>query len=1146
MDEVGKLKKHLSLLRDEYVKLQTKSSEIERKYNLLVASTGGVVEDNSFVSKLLKTVAGLYDKELYSDLTIKLKNSSIKGHKFILSARSDTWGTQNLSATEVLDLSDIPEETALALIKWVYTDHIELNSSSNDEDFALDIMKTAKRFNLTSLVEKCEITLISSVNVKNCVRYYQMAEELGVELLRNHCSSLISNHWDDFTSDDFAHMSAPLLFAMFKAKTGHPLHTAIRVGREDVVFLFLIEHDSQLASKVNEIDKSGDIPLDLALKSKQEGVAKTLMTHKANVNACDGEGKSLLHRAISRQDEFSANFLIDENAQIDSVNQRKETPLHLLAAQEPSDEMTRIVQKLLIRGADANIQDVDGNTPVHKSILCKNIEVFKLLVEHHRISFEIRNKEGLTPLALALRCLSSNDTFSTTLVQKGCSVDATNPSTGDTLLHLMAQDGNETAGIFLVANGCKVNSCNNRGETPLHLAAYHGLTVLVDTLLKKGANCNMMTSNSLSLPNGGDSAADPFQDEEDYAYNQTPLHLAILGRNADVIDIIVKYRPISRDNLSASAVIPNLNLKNSKQQTPLSLALQMRLHSVAQLLIDEGANINFTNSEGMTLLHEAIISGDQESAMFLLNYGADTNTRTPSGETPLELAVKHKLEPVVRELCLKGADLNAKDDDGNTLLWTALINLDEDVASVLVQYGCDTNCWGPGPSGCWQTLLHKALDENNEDIACFLIRSGCDVDCTRKPSPDGEGDEEAYDGQTPLHLACTWGLERVVQSLLEFGANVNTKDSEGKSPLQVAIMNQNPAVISLLLSHPQLDLNSRDKYGSTAFATAMSIKNNKAAQAILDREPTAAERHDGKGRNFLHLAIQKGDIESVLFLLSINVNIHSRVMDSMRMTPLHLAVESGSDLIVRNLLLAGANINETTTDKKTALHFAAEKDHFQIISILLENGIDFNAVDTSLNNALHVACQYGNLASGKVLLAESQIDAEAVNLRGQNCLHLVSQFGRENSNASIFDLFISTMPEYPINKVDAEGNSPLLLAYINGNWNLCRALVQAGACLGQCNRQGINIFNSQVASKNLLYRLLDYLPAESPWAEGDSCLECGLKFGITTRKHHCRHCGRILCGRCSAKEMPILKFNQNKPVRVCDTCFEVLTLGFNG
>ncbi len=68
------------------------------------------------------------------------------------------------------------------------------------------------------------------------------------------------------------------------------------------------------------------------------------------------------------------------------------------------------------------------------------------------------------------------------------------------------------------------------------------------------------------------------------------------------------------------------------------------------------------------------------------------------------------------------------------------------------------------------------------------------------------------------------------------------QDAEGKAPIHHAILNQHTVIISLLMSHPGLDLTLRDKQGLSPFAIAMTTKNNKAAQAILDREPTACEQ----------------------------------------------------------------------------------------------------------------------------------------------------------------------------------------------------------------------------------------------------------------------------------------------------------------
>ena len=59
------------------------------------------------------------------------------------------------------------------------------------------------------------------------------------------------------------------------------------------------------------------------------------------------------------------------------------------------------------------------------------------------------------------------------------------------------------------------------------------------------------------------------------------------------------------------------------------------------------------------------------------------------------------------------------------------------------------------------------------------------------------------------------------------------------------------------MSRSSLDLHAKDNNGISPFAVAMNHKNNKAAKAILDIDPKAAEQYDARGRNFLHNAIMK-------------------------------------------------------------------------------------------------------------------------------------------------------------------------------------------------------------------------------------------------------------------------------------------------
>ena len=81
-------------------------------------------------------------------------------------------------------------------------------------------------------------------------------------------------------------------------------------------------------------------------------------------------------------------------------------------------------------------------------------------------------------------------------------------------------------------------------------------------------------------------------------------------------------------------------------------------------------------------------------------------------------------------------------------------------------------------------------------------------------------------------------------------------------------------------------------------------------------------------------------------------------------------------------------------------------------------------------------------------------------------------------------------------------HTAILLAYFGGSTVLCDALIKAGSHPGMSNKQGISIFNTPVATKQLMFRILDKIHTEPTWLDSNFCQNCGIKFNISHRKHH--------------------------------------------
>ncbi|XP_012287561.1 lateral signaling target protein 2 homolog [Orussus abietinus] len=62
-------------------------------------------------------------------------------------------------------------------------------------------------------------------------------------------------------------------------------------------------------------------------------------------------------------------------------------------------------------------------------------------------------------------------------------------------------------------------------------------------------------------------------------------------------------------------------------------------------------------------------------------------------------------------------------------------------------------------------------------------------------------------------------------------------------------------------------------------------------------------------------------------------------------------------------------------------------------------------------------------------------------------------------------------------------------------------------------------------------------PAWVPDNNAPRCMACQAVFTVVRRRHHCRNCGKVFCGRCSSNSVPLPRFGHMRAVRVCNKCF---------
>jgi len=609
-------------------------------------------------------------------------------------------------------------------------------------------------------------------------------------------------------------------------------------------------------------DKGGMALYWAAMQGKYETI-EVLIAHGANVNSREpNNGFSPLHEAVS----YIGN--------VSSEQDRRKLFEYIIANRVNGRDVERIIRPLM---GDA---------------IAKNKKKTAELLIAHGADVNAKSKYGGTPLhKVATKELAE------LLIAQGANVNAMDINNSTPLYGAISL--NKDVVEVLIAHGADVNIKNRSAYTPLHIALNMSDNEIAKLLIAHGADVNAKDQNGSTLV--------------EKALQQRNIELAalLLARGAKV------------------------NFDGYAGRTGLDMAINAGSTQMVELMLKYGAQVNDTDRDGKTALFLAVESNQKDIAELLIKHGADMNI-VPRGGAPLLHRTRNK---EILELLLKhGADANTKDAHGDSLLWQ--VCYDSQLAELLLKHGADINI----KNSEGRTVLHLASRFARDTVVKWMLKHGADVNARAD-----------FSGQTPLFHAVR-SYERYfanapANSSYILGIPAGLSDAERKKLIDEATKkatqitsandlnnvfppgfdtSNSKATVELLLAHGA-DVNTTDRMGQSP----LHVAPTKDIVKLLLAGGVAVNAKRKDGATALHLAAVYGRKDVVQALLFHGADVNAKTQDGI--TPLHYA--KGVEVV--DLLLAkGANVDATDSGGNTPLYMA---DESSVVDLLLAHGATLNA-----------------------------------------------------------------------------------------------------------------------------------------------------------------------------------------------------------
>ena len=231
------------------------------------------------------------------------------------------------------------------------------------------------------------------------------------------------------------------------------------------------------------------------------------------------------------------------------------------------------------------------------------------------------------------------------------------------------------------------------------------------------------------------------------------------------------------------------------------------------------------------------------------------------------------------------------------------------------------------------SAIHTAVKGNHFEVLEAMIRKGININITE--------DHPAVGGTTPLHTACAYGFPKIVQMLMDAGADDTMKTVEEETPAHVAVSEKirfkkisAAERAEMIKALKNIDIPGRGGQTPLMYAQKYELFISSELTPVLIEKGADVNRKDNNGNTAILLyAVWICHMSVVKPMVKAGLDINAQNNDGN--TILHLALKNGSSQEARYLIKKGADYNIANKDQVTPMQIAVEKGLEEVLELMV-------------------------------------------------------------------------------------------------------------------------------------------------------------------------------------------------------------------